>query len=1142
MRWSDKVWDANVDFLVLPSMTTQIIIGLPHILLHFRQLFVAKILEYPSDEPNNSLLSIFEGAVQPWHDDPIAADAEEDIDHPCLFSDALHFMETGHEKALLEFRAQFDSHVSPEMKEQTNIYELLETKGAKVFVPQNWEGINRIEPIEFQWKADMPERMIPKVRPINPNSFQNSRTEVARLQGYFLVPSQSPIASPLVIAPKSTPPYIRVCGDYVAVNKYIVTGASVIPHVQKELEKIRGFSVFTDLDLTNSFHQLPLGPLTAEKLSLVTPWGQFRPKFLPEGVTPASGLLQKHVQEIFQDFADWTIVIFDNLLVLAHSHQDAYEKLDIILDRCIERNLFLKFAKSWIGVKEVKFFGYLCRHQSYGMTAERKDSILSAPMPTNTKQMQSFLGAALFFKSFVPDFSIYTAELHDMTKQNFDWNPSSWTVDYAAIFQRCKRALVNAAELVYPDYTLEWTLRVDASDKGVGAVLFQTYVDAGGNTMHQPISFTSKKFSDTAQRWHTFEKEAFGIYFGVHSNDYFLRGKPFLLETDHRNLLWIEKSQNPKVIRWLMYLQAFIFKVRHIAGIANSVADWASRIHFLCGTTQPLDLSRRDILHICHDDRSGHLGIKRTWHLIQQRYPEAGISMQMVADFVTECSVCQKVRTDLNTPIQPVVRHLAQPHHRSAIGIDVLSLPQDDNGNVALYVIRNVFTKLVFLEPTKTHSAESLASCLFGFYATFGLYDTIRSDPGSDLMADVVHILNSWFGIHHTVSLVGRHTSSGVEAANRQILRYLRCIFTDSSIVKRWSDSSIINWVQLLMNIYDDSETSISPFVATFGSSDKEYATVPSELTMTSANKFIATLDDDLAVVRSLVRKHQTQLVSKRLATNPTSPARYQPGDLVLLRNRVEFPPKSKLHPLSLGPYRVLQHDKNDVLVESLVDKRQRTLFVGDLLPFFGSHDEAVRMARRDDDQEVVVAILAHRGEPRQRRSMDFKVHFGDSSVLWLPWSSDIAQTIAYEMYINARPMLRPLRFTVQALLREDKILNASPITEVAVGTFAYVDLRWYGYGWFEALDLPDHDNAQYVVKFRYEAFNKERTVADIFCHIFKERWKVNHVFVVEYGMSTNFDATSMVLVDAAFVKKFPSVAKNVASRPPPRPSSGKTI
>jgi hypothetical protein len=85
MRWSDKVCDANVDFLVLPSMTTQIIIGLPHILLHFRQLFVAKILEYPSAEPDNSLLSIFEGAVQPWHDTPITADAEEDIDHPLQY-------------------------------------------------------------------------------------------------------------------------------------------------------------------------------------------------------------------------------------------------------------------------------------------------------------------------------------------------------------------------------------------------------------------------------------------------------------------------------------------------------------------------------------------------------------------------------------------------------------------------------------------------------------------------------------------------------------------------------------------------------------------------------------------------------------------------------------------------------------------------------------------------------------------------------------------------------------------------------------------------------------------------------------------------------------------------------------------------
>ena len=56
---------------------------------------------------------------------------------------------------------------------------------------------------------------------------------------------------------------------------------------------------------------------------------------VPEGVAPASGHLQNMVQHIFAGFEEWTICIFDNFLILADSHEDAYKKLDLFLDRCL---------------------------------------------------------------------------------------------------------------------------------------------------------------------------------------------------------------------------------------------------------------------------------------------------------------------------------------------------------------------------------------------------------------------------------------------------------------------------------------------------------------------------------------------------------------------------------------------------------------------------------------------------------------------------------------------------------------------------------------------------------------------------------------------------------------------------------------
>ena len=43
---------------------------------------------------------------------------------------------------------------------------------------------------------------------------------------------------------------------------------------------------------------------------------------------------------------DWAIFMFDNVLILAYDYEDAYNKLDQFLDRCIEHHVALKFPKT----------------------------------------------------------------------------------------------------------------------------------------------------------------------------------------------------------------------------------------------------------------------------------------------------------------------------------------------------------------------------------------------------------------------------------------------------------------------------------------------------------------------------------------------------------------------------------------------------------------------------------------------------------------------------------------------------------------------------------------------------------------------------------------------------------------------------
>ena len=267
--------------------------------------------------------------------------------------------------------------------------------------------------------------------------------------------------------------------------------------------------------MTNSLHQIPIDDYSSNLLSVSKPWGLFRPKFLPEGVGPASGVLQSIVRRIFADFDEWIIVIFDNFLVLASDYQDALCKLEKVLLRCQQHGLVLKMKKSWIGTDVVTFFGYEVRPGSWQLSNARKSAIASMIFPTTQKQMQSFLGAANFFHTHIPNYASWASALYECTTAGFNWDSSTWKTDYKHLFEVFKTAITESVTLHFQDYSLPWIIRSDSSDHAVGAVRFQEYTDSKGAIIHQPIAFASHKYSGAAVNWDTFKQEAYALYYAV---------------------------------------------------------------------------------------------------------------------------------------------------------------------------------------------------------------------------------------------------------------------------------------------------------------------------------------------------------------------------------------------------------------------------------------------------------------------------------------------------------------------------------------------------------------------------------------------------------------------------------------------------
>ena len=254
--------------------------------------------------------------LEPWALPPEECPEESETPDPLSVSeDVLRFMEVSVEESREEYLKMLDGeHIPAAMRQAApGIMELLRSPLAmERFAPSKWEGM-KVPPVQLIVKGELPARMSPRARPIRRELYAHAKREFERLMKYFYVESESPIVSPLVIAPKATPPYIRFCGDYRQVNELITIPQQPIPIVQHELTKAARYKVFVDLDMANSFHQIPLSEEFSDLLSVQTPWGLVKPKFLPEGVGPASGVLQHLVRDIFADFEDWIVVIFDTL-------------------------------------------------------------------------------------------------------------------------------------------------------------------------------------------------------------------------------------------------------------------------------------------------------------------------------------------------------------------------------------------------------------------------------------------------------------------------------------------------------------------------------------------------------------------------------------------------------------------------------------------------------------------------------------------------------------------------------------------------------------------------------------------------------------------------------------------------------------
>ena len=122
-----------------------------------------------------------------------------------------------------------------------------------------------------------------------------------------------------------------------------------------------------------------------------------------------------------------------------------------------------------------------------------------------------------------------------MRKKDFKWDQED-----EESFQELKQAVIDSQELYFMKPVTDKNpliLRTDASKEGLGACLFQ--MDDDGQD--RLIIALSSTFSQVERRWSVIEQETYAIVYAVRKLRHYLLGNVFIIETDHRNILWLHK-------------------------------------------------------------------------------------------------------------------------------------------------------------------------------------------------------------------------------------------------------------------------------------------------------------------------------------------------------------------------------------------------------------------------------------------------------------------------------------------------------------------------------------------------------------------------------------------------------------------------
>ena len=211
----------------------------------------------------------------------------------------------------------------------------------------------------------------------------------------------------------------RVCIDYRKLNLVTKKDHYPIPFMDQILEKLAGQTYYYFLDAYSGYNKIGIYLGDQKKTTFTCIEGTYEFRCMPFWLCNAPATFQRCMNAMFLEFVgDYLEIFMDDFSIFGSSFDLCLSHLTHIFQLCIQFNLMLSWEKSHFMVQE----GIALRHQvsKRGLEVDKAKTevIKSLPLPSNLKEVRSFLGHTCFYRRFIQNYAQISKPLTNLLSKD----------------------------------------------------------------------------------------------------------------------------------------------------------------------------------------------------------------------------------------------------------------------------------------------------------------------------------------------------------------------------------------------------------------------------------------------------------------------------------------------------------------------------------------------------------------------------------------------------------------------------------------------------------------------------------------------------------------------------------------------------